>query len=438
MNIVYGVEQAKLVLLKRIPLDAEDIPPSMKQGLKEIFGTELSPQQAVERIICEVRSQGDSALLDYTRRIDGVRLTALEVTSDEISRSCKQVDSELVSALQLASHRIQSFHEAQRHQSWINFDEGGLGQIIRPIKRIGIYVPGGTASYPSTVLMTAIPARVAGVEEIIMVTPPSRDGSIYLPTMAAANIAQVDRIFKVGGAHAIAALAYGTQTIPKVDKIFGPGNIFVQLAKKAVYGIVGIDGIYGPTETLIIADEIANPALCAADLISQAEHDVLASAILITTSSDLAEKVLSEVEQQATERKRKDIIFASLKTRGGIIVVSDIEEAILLANYYAPEHLSLMVKDAWSIIGKIENAGGIFVGENSPESMGDYIIGPSHVMPTGGTARFSSSLTLNDFVKVISIAAINKDTLQRTGSAAATIAQSEGFEGHAQAIALRL
>jgi len=437
LKIIRDFEVAKSTLLKRLPLELQEIPLGLKQRIKEAFAEELTPQQVVERILADVRSKGDAALFDYTKRLDGVELSSLEVEKEEIAQSYAQVSQELVSALNLAAQRIQAFHLNYKRQSWVDFGEGGLGQWFRPLEKVGIYIPGGTAYYPSTLLMTAIPARVAGVREIILTIPP-REGAIPPAILAAADIAQVDRIFNIGGAQAIAALAFGTQSIPKVNKICGPGNIFVQLAKKMVYGMVDIDGLYGPSETIILADETANPAICAADLLAQAEHDPLASAILITTSSKLAARVNQEIENQLIKLERREITATSLESRGGIILVNDVDQAAELINDYAPEHLSLMMRDAWSYLEKIKNAGGVFIGEDSPEVIGDYIAGPSHVMPTGGTARFSSPLTTNDFLKVTSVIAIDSETLKAIGPAAAIIAQAEGFSGHARAVEIRL
>ncbi len=438
MKIIRDLEIAKSTLLKRLPLELQEIPLGLKQRIKEVFGEELTPQEVVARIIGEVHSKGDAALFDYTKRLDGVELTSLEVKREEIAQSYTKVSQELLSALELAAQRIQAFHLNCQRQSWVDFSEGGLGQWVRPLDKVGIYVPGGKASYPSTLLMTAIPAKVAGVREIVIVTPPGEAGAIPPATLVAADIAKVDRIFSIGGAQAIAALAFGTQSIPRVDKICGPGNIFVQLAKKEVYGIVDIDGLYGPTETIILADETANPAICAADLLAQAEHDPLASAILITTSSELAAKVNKEIEYQLTKLLRKEIITHSLQGRGGIILVTDMEQAIELINDYAPEHLSLMLPDAWSYLPRIRNAAGIFVGESAAEAIGDYIAGPSHVMPTGGTARFSSPLSIDAFLKFTSIIAIDSEAVKKIGPAAATLARAEGLDSHAQAVEIRL
>ncbi|TET86397.1 MAG: histidinol dehydrogenase [Dehalococcoidia bacterium] len=437
LKVIRDLEVAKSTLLKRLPLELQEIPPGLKQRIKEAFAEELTPQQVVEQILAEVRSEGDAALFDYTRRLDGVELTNLEVKREEIAQSYAEVSQELASALNLAAQRIQAFHLNYKRQSWVDFGQGGRGQWFRPLERVGIYIPGGTAYYPSTLLMTAIPARVAGVREIILTIPP-REGAIPPAILLAADIAQVDRVFNIGGAQAIAALAFGTQSIPKVDKICGPGNIFVQLAKKMVYGMVGIDGLYGPTETIILADETANAVICAADLLAQAEHDPLASAILITTSSELAARVNQEIENQLIRLERREIAATSLENKGGIIIVTDVDQAVELINDYAPEHLSLMMRDAWSYLEKIKNAGGVFIGEDSPEAMGDYTAGPSHVMPTGGTARFNSPLTINDFLKVTSVIAIDSQTLKVIGPAAAIIAQAEGFSGHAHAVEIRL
>ncbi|HJX70192.1 MAG TPA: histidinol dehydrogenase [Dehalococcoidia bacterium] len=438
MKIINDLETARTTILKRLPLELQEIPLGLRQRIKEVFAEELTPQQVVEQIVNEVRSRGDAALFDYTKRLEGVEQGSLEVRKEEITQSYVKISQELVSALNLAAQRIRTFHLNYKRQSWIDFGEGGLGQRVRPLEKVGLYVPGGTASYPSTLLMSAIPAKVAGVKEVILVTPPQEGGAIPPATLVAADIAKVDRIFSIGGAQAIAALAFGTQSIPKVDKICGPGNIFVQLAKKMVYGIVDIDGIYGPTETVILADETANPSVCAADLLAQAEHDPLASAILITTSSELATRVNREVEHQLTKLERREVATASLKNKGGIVVVGDIEQALELINDYAPEHLSLMVRDAWSYLNRLENAGGIFIGESSPEVIGDYIAGPSHVMPTGGTARFSSPLTIDDFLKISSIVAIDSETFKKIAPAAKTIAQAEGLGGHARAVEIRL
>ncbi len=423
MKIIEGFESAKSVLSRQTPKEAP--------GIDE-------REQAVRQIIDEVRNREDNALFDYTLKFDGIRLTSLEVTKEQISSAYREVDSELISALKLAAERIRSFHTAQKDGIWGGVAKEGLGQLIRPLARVGVYVPGGTASYPSTVLMTAIPARVAGVNEIILVTPPRLNGTVPPPTLVAADIAQVDRIFSVGGAQAIAALAFGTESIPRVDKICGPGNIFVVLAKKLVYGVVDIDGFYGPSEVIIIADETANPEYCAADLLAQAEHDPLASAILITTSRQLADEVNREIERQLEGLPRQAIAAESLENNGMIAVVASVDEAIELVNLYAPEHLCLMVDKAASYIDRIYNAGCIVLGEKPTVVLGDYVAGPSHVLPTGGTARFSSPLNVSDFIKLTNVVNIDKANLKALGSAASTMARAEGLEAHARSIEKRL
>jgi len=437
VRIVRDFQTARIVL-RRSPFGIDEVPAGMKRRIKEVFAEELTPEAAVARIIAEVRDEGDAALFDFGKRIDRVELESFEVSGKEIQDAYRKVDKGLVSALELAAERIKAFHIVQMRHSLKGFMEGGLGQLLHPLQRVGIYVPGGTAYYPSTVLMTAIPARVAQVEEIILVTPPGKGGTIPAPTLVAADIAKVDQVFKVGGAQAIAALAFGTESIPKVDKVCGPGNIFVILAKKLLFGVVDIDGLPGPTETMILADDSASPLLCAADLLSQAEHDVLASAILITTSSEIADQVDQEVERQLKRLKRRDIASESLDKRGCIIVVNNINRAIDLVNLYAPEHLSLMVENASSYVKKIRSAGTIFIGENSAETLGDYVAGPSHVIPTGGTARFRSPLGVGDFLKLTSVVDLSDDDLEALGPPAATIAKAEGLDAHARAVEARL
>jgi len=437
LKIIEGFQSAKSVLFRQALTELYSVSPALRQRLREIFGVD-DPEQAVRQIIDEVRNRGDSALVDYTWQIDGIKLTSLEITRKQLTSAYCEVDAELITALKLAAERIRSFHTAQRDAIWSGFDKLGSGQLVRPLSRIGIYAPGGTACYPSTVLMTAIPAKVAGVREVILVTPPGLDGAVSLATLVAADMAEVDRIFCVGGAQAIAALAFGTESIPKVDKVCGPGNIFVVLAKKLVYGVVDIDGLQGPSEVIIIADETANPKYCAADLVAQAEHDPLASAILITTSPRLADEVNREVEQQLKGLPRQATATKSLKNRGMIVVVTNVEEAVELANLYAPEHLCLMVEGADSYIDKVINAGCIFVGGNSTVVLGDYVAGPSHVLPTGGTARFSSPLNISDFIKFINLVAIDEASLEQLGRAASVIAKYEGLEAHARAVEKRL
>ena len=438
LRIIEGFQPAKLALTRQPLAELYSVSPAVKQRLNEIFGAGVDPEQAVRQIINEVRLRGDAALLDYTSKIDGVKLTSLEVSREQVSSAYREVDEGLVSALRLAAERIRAFHTAQKDNIWSEFTRPGLGQLIRPLECVGVYVPGGTASYPSTVLMTAIPAKVAGVREVILVTPPRLNGAVSPPTLVAADIAGVDRIFCVGGAQAIAALTFGTESIPKVDKICGPGNIFVVLAKKLVYGAVGIDGLQGPSEVLIIADETANAEYCAADLLAQAEHDPSASAILITTSRRLADEVNREVEQQQEGLVRQTVTAESLDSRGMIVVVDGVDEAIELANIYAPEHLSLMLDRAEAYIDKVTNAGCIFIGQKSTVVLGDYVAGPSHVLPTGGTARFSSPLNVGDFIKFINLINVDEASLKQLAQAASAIARAEGFEAHARAVERRI
>jgi histidinol dehydrogenase len=421
LRIIEGFKSAKSILSRQAP--------------GEVFSGD-DREQAVRQIIEAVRRRGDSALFDYTRKLDGVKLTSLEVGKKQIASAYREVDKELVSALKLAAQRIRAFHLKQKRLIW-RIASPGSGQI-RALERVGVYAPGGTAPYPSTVLMTAIPARVAGVREIILATPPKGSGAVPPPTLVAADIAGVDRIFSVGGAQAIAALAFGTESVPKVDKICGPGNIYVTLAKKLLYGVVGIDGLYGPSEVLIIADETANPDYCAADLLAQAEHDPLASAILITTSRRLAEEVSQRIERELKDLGRQAIASESLKKQGVIAVVADIDEAIELANLYAPEHLYLMIRGAKDYVEQIANAGCIAIGENSTVALSDYVFGPSHVLPTGATARFSSPLNILDFIKLINLVNVDEASLRKLGKAAATIARAEGLEAHARAVEKRL
>ena len=434
---VEGFDEAEQLLSRGASFYAFVATPGLEARIKHIFGQKLSPETVVERIIDEVRDKGDKALFGYTKEIDGVELKSLEVSREELSRARNTVDKELVSALKVAAQRIRDFHLSCPCKAGITSVNQFLQRRVQPLDRVGIYVPGGTAAYPSTVLMTAIPARVAGVREIIMVSPPDKSGSIPAPTLAAADIAGVSRIFKVGGAQAIAALAFGTESIPRVSKICGPGNIFVTLAKKKVYGTVGIDGLQGPSEIMIIADKAANPALCAADLLAQAEHDSMASLILITDSAELANQVDKEIEAQLAKLGRHSIVIQAVE-RGMTVIIDSIDEAVELVNLFAPEHLSLLVSDASSLIPRIHNAGGIFIGENSPVVLGDYVAGPSHVLPTGGSASFSSPLGVEDFLKVTNLVALDKSIMEELGQTAMLIAKAEGLDAHAKAIEIRL
>ncbi len=424
MKIIEGFEAAKKALSRRGAL------PDMLE--------DEDRQQAVRQIVGEVRRRGDAALLDYTEKFDGVKLSSLEVPAEQIAAARNKVSSELLAALKLAAERIYAYHQAQKDSLFNESVKEGVGWLVRPLERVGIYVPGGRAFYPSTVLMTAVPAKVAGVKEIIMVTPPGKDGAVNPVTLAAADIAGVGRVFSVGGAQAVAALAFGTGTIPAVDKVCGPGNVFVQLAKREVSGVVGIDGLQGSSEVLIIADDTASPAYCAADLLAQAEHDPLASAVLVTTSRRLADGVNKDIEQQLKELSRKDTAAEALDRQGMIAVVDSMDEAVELANLYAPEHLLLMVREAASYIEKVKNAGCIVTGEKATVVPGDYVAGPSHALPTGGTARFSSPLNVGDFLKLTSVIDVDKLDLDELGKAARTLAEAEGLEAHARAIEKRM
>jgi len=435
MRIVKGFQKAKPLLTRDAPSYGLLQPPKPTARTRR---KEPSPEEIVKRILAEVWAKGDKALFSYTKKLDGAELSSLEVSKNEISDAYEKVDKKLVSALKLAANRIKRFHSMCKQRLESSFLSQGLGRQISPLNRVGIYVPGGTAAYPSTVLMTAIPARVAGVKEIIVATPPKKDGTVPPATLVAVDIAGVNHTFKIGGAQAIAALAFGTESVPKVDKICGPGNVFVVAAKKMVYGTVDIESLPGPSEIIIVADDTANASFCAADLIAQAEHDPQASAILITTSSKLAKDIDSEIKKQLPKLERQTIAAEAIEAQGMIIIVNNLDEAIELVNLYAPEHVSLMLRNAASYIRKIRNAGCIFIGGSSPVALGDYIAGPSHVLPTGGSARFSSPLGVEAFLKVTNIIALDEAAGKKLGQAAITIAEAEGLRGHAQAIRIRL
>lgn len=406
------------------------------------YGT---PEQneTVRQIVSDVAASGDEALLRYTAKFDNTTLTAeqLKVSEEDIQAAYKQVDSQFLKALQKAAANIRSFHEKQKRSSWMDLQEDGtiLGQVLRPLQRVGLYVPGGTAAYPSSVLMNVLPAKVAGVREIVVATPPATGGKegINPYILVAAAEAGVTEIYRVGGAQAIAALAYGTETIPAVDKICGPGNIYVTLAKRNVYGVVDIDSIAGPTDIVVLADETADPGYVAADLLSQAEHDVLSSAVLVTPSAELAKAVAAEVEKQLATLPRKDIAQVALQ-RGGILTVDSLDEGVNVVNRIAPEHLEIMVQEPMSVLPFIENAGAVFLGAYSTEPVGDYYAGPNHVLPTNGTARFSSPLNVDDFVKKTSVIQYSKQALLRDAENIMTLARAEGFEGHARAVEIRV
>lgn len=395
----------------------------------------------VSAIIDDIKSRRDEAVFEYTKKFDGYDLNAdnVIVTEDEIKAAYEEIDAGLVEIIRKALVNIRNYHAKQKRNSWFDATPDGtiLGQKITPLARVGVYVPGGKAAYPSSVLMNVVPAKVAGVDEIIMCTPPGKDGKIYCGTLVAAKEAGVDVIYKVGGAQAIAAMAYGTESVPKVDKIVGPGNIYVALAKKAVYGQVGIDSIAGPSEIMVLADESANPRFVAADLLSQAEHDELASAILVTTSRELAEKVSEETEGFLRELSRRQIIEKSLENYGYILLAKDMDEAVAVVNEIASEHLELVTKDPFQTMTKIRNAGAIFLGEYSSEPLGDYFAGPNHVLPTNGTAKFFSPLEVDDFIKKSSIISYSREALGAIHTDIEKFAQAEGLTAHANSIKVR-
>nr|AOS95364.1 histidinol dehydrogenase [uncultured bacterium] len=439
MRIVHGADEARRTLLRRRPLGETELPAAIRQKNAALFGEDLPVEQQVRRITDDVRRDGDAALARYTRAFTGAEYATFEVARDEIDAAKGEVAADLVAALEEAAAHIRAYHGQQREHSSRSFSQEGVGMQVRAIERVGMYVPTSPgAVYPSSVLMTAIPAKVAGVRELIMMTPAGADGRVHPLKLAAASIAGVDRVFRAGGAEGIAALAFGTESVPRVDKIVGPGNIFVTVAKREVFGSVGIDALYGPSETIVIADDSADPMMAAADLLAQAEHDELATPILLATSNAIAEAVGREVERQLRLLEREGIARASFDARGGAAVVASVGEAVDLASEYAPEHLCLLVRNAAEVAETVRNAGGIFVGDDAPESLGDYTAGPSHVMPTSGAARYASPLGVHDFLKVTSVVAVDLAQLRTTGPAAAKIARAEGFTAHARSIELRL
>jgi len=447
VRIVKGTDEALRTILRRTPSEEPELPPAVRETVRRVFGAELDAGAVVDRILRDVRNEGDAAVRRYNEEIDGVRSDLpLEVPADEIDEVVRDVDPALIRALHVAAERIADYHELQLKNAARSFEKNGLGQIVRPIERVGLYTPGNKVIYPSTVLMTAIPARVAGVSELAIVTPANEDGSVHPLKLAAARIVGVSRVFRAGGVQGIAALAYGTESIPKVDKICGPGGIFVTIAKKRLFGEVGIDGIFGPSETLVVADAEANPRLVAADMLAGAEHDELATAILLTDNEELARSVGSIVDAAFSSGTlpgktdawtRAEAARTSLEARGGAIVVSSVEEAVRLASDFAPEHLCLHVHEADMYLFDV-NAGCVFANEASVESVGDYTAGPSHVMPTGGSARFSSALGVHDFLKVTSLVRIDKKTVKKVGPAGVAIGYAEGLQAHARAIETRL
>ena len=395
-------------------------------------------EQAVRDIINDVAQRGDAAVREYTQRFDGVALSSPEVSRDEIAGAYQRLAPDLLPALKLAADRVGAFHAEQMKVIRSGNAGDGLSWLVRPLNRVGLYAPHGTAPYPSSVLMTAVPAKVAGVPEVILATPRGADGSLPAATLVAADIAGVDRVFSIGGAQAIAALALGTESVPRVDKVCGPGNIYVMLAKKLLFGVVGIDALQGPSEVLIIADDSANAEYCAADLLAQAEHDELAEAVLVTTSAGFADSVMGEIERQLPGLSRRELAAVSLAQNGKIVLVDSVDEAVDLSNLYAPEHLLLMVKSAESYLDRLLNAGCIVLGDRATVVLGDYVAGPSHVLPTQGTARFSSPLSILDFVKITNVISVGESSLAELGQSAMAIAGFEGLDAHAQAVERRL
>lgn len=446
---ILELEAALNTLLKRNPIEDIVITEAMRQRTIKTFGEDLHPDEVVRRILKDVRVRGDEALLDWTHKLDGVAMTLeqIQVSDEDIASAYDLVDSEVVAALERAAERIRAFHSRMPAQSWMETELGGvLGQLIRPLSRVGIHVPGAAAPLPSTLLMTAIPARMAGVEEIFICSPPSRrtrsanGNPIPDPTtLVAADIADVDAVFCVAGAQAIGAMAYGTGIIPRVDKVCGPGNTYTVLAKRQVFGTVGIDSLPGPTETVIVADDSANPLWLAADMMAQAEHTA-GTALLITPSRTLAEAVNANLQSLIANlpEANAEEIRDSFAYRSGAVIAEDVLEAVALADDFAPEHLCLSVKDPWAWVNSIRNAGGVFVGEHSYEVLGDYCAGPSHVMPTGGTARFTPPCNVLDFVRVMNVIALDEGTATQLGPIAAKLAEAEGLLAHANAVRVRM
>ena len=427
--------------MKTINLTSETKQDILSTLLKRSPNNYAEYEKTVADILLNVKNNKDKAVFEYTKKFDGFDLCSqnIRVTEEEIEEAVALMDEEFLNVMEKSAANIRAYHDKQKRNSWFDAKEDGtiLGQKVTPLEKVGIYVPGGKAAYPSSVLMNAIPAKVAGVDKIVMTTPCNKEGKVNPGTLAAAKVAGVDEIYKVGGAQAIAALAYGTESIPKVDKITGPGNIFVALAKKSVYGHVSIDSIAGPSEILVLADETANPRYVAADLLSQAEHDELASAILITTSRELAEEVSKQVDSFVSQLSRSEIMQKSLDNYGYILIADSMEEAIEAANEIASEHLEILTKNPFEVMTKIRNAGAIFLGEYSSEPLGDYFAGPNHILPTNGTAKFFSPLSVDDFVKKSSVICYSKEALQKVHKDIELFAKREGLTAHANSIAVR-
>jgi histidinol dehydrogenase len=435
ITIYDDVASADRILNRRTMATVDDVPEVVLDGIRRVFGEPLTPEAAVARLLADVRAQGDAALREWTLKIDGVEAETLEIPKAEWQAAYEALSSELREALQRATARIRDFHARQPIPNWTTDEMGGmLGQKLVPLERVGVYVPGGTAPLPSSLLMAAVPARVAGVDEVVVCTPADRETGEPSPLiLAAAYVADVDRLFALGGALAVAALAYGTESVPGVDKVVGAGGLFTTVAKRQVYGIVGLDGLYGPTETVVVADDSADPRWVAADLLAQAEHDVLATAILLTPSRALAEAVQAEVADQAAKLSRQETLEISLAGQGGIVLTPDLATAVAIADAFAPEHLCLSVEDPQAWEPRIRNAGGIFLGEHSFEVLGDYVAGPSHIMPTGGTARFKGPVNVLDFVKVVNLIGLDGKTAAALAADADLLASSESLTAHAMA-----
>jgi len=436
LRTIVGFDAARKVLLQNRGLELPDTSASVSEYSQKIFGKEMTAFEYVKRIVDEIRVSGDQGLKDLTKKIEGREITQLCLDKNDTEKAYERISTDLRSALESTAERVRTFHAKVKDSAWMDESEG-YGMRIVPVTSAAAYIPGGTAKYPSTVLMTAIPARVAGVSEIYVACPPDISGTVPDSVLAAAHIADVDRIYPIGGAQAVSALAYGTESVSKVDVICGPGNIFVTMAKKLVYGDVGIDGLYGPTETVVLADETSNATLCAADLIAQAEHDPMARPILITNSVELGDRVNSELDNRARSLDRVDIIHKSLNTQGLIAIVKNMDEGLELANDFAPEHLCVATKDPKSLLPKVKNAGMVFLGEFSHEVLGDYGAGPSHVMPTAGTSRFNSGLGIHTFTKHMPVVSLPSENAIKMTQSVSVLAREEGLTGHAEAAEIR-
>jgi len=437
---IYSLEEAKNSILIRKSIVNTPVSPQINEQIVKTFGKSLTPQEVVKRIIDDVIKKGDLALFEWTKKLDKTDVSnSIEIRIDQMKTALESIDGKIKEVLTKTIDRILAFHRKQPISSWSTNDLGGrLGQIINPIQSVGFYVPGGSAPLPSTIIHSVCPAIVAGVEEIIIVTPPPISPIILATCNLMRDFNVKLRVFRIGGVQAIAALAFGTKSVPKVNKIVGPGNLFVTLAKREVYGIVGIDGIAGPTEAVILADESADPELLASDLLAQAEHDFLSIPILLTTSPDLANKVKNSIEEQIQKLSRAEIARYAIENNGGIILVTTIKDAISIINDFAPEHLSIITKDPQEILPQIKNAGGVFLGESSCEVMGDYVAGPSHVMPTGGAAKFSSPLSVVDFLKITSLIALDTKTVKSIAPLAELLASNEKLTAHSEAARRRI